>query len=55
MKVLDNGIIIEEPDIIEPIVNEPITFNNKQELNEYIENFIIDFLTEGRQNDNGTN
>ncbi len=43
---------------IEPIVDEPqdepIIFENKQELNEYIENFIVEFLTEGDINDNGS-
>jgi len=42
---------------IEPIAepqDEPIVFENKQELNEYIENYIVEFLTEGNGNDNGT-
>lgn len=36
---------------IEPIVNEPqdepITFNSKAELDNYIADFIVEFLTEG--------
>ena len=44
---------------IEPIVDEPqdepITFNNKAELDNYIADFIVEFLTEGDTNDNGSN
>lgn len=43
---------------IEPIVDEPqdepITFESKKALDEYMTNFITEFLTEG-PNDNGSN
>lgn len=48
-RVWKDGVVGEIE--IEPVEtveqDEPITFNNKQELNEYIENFIVEFLTEG--------
>ena len=55
MKVLNNGqMIIDNIEIISDELEEPLVFT-REELNEYIENFIVDFLTEGDTNDNGSN
>ena len=42
-----NGVTeqVEIPDPIEQ--DEPITFESKQELDNYIADFIVEFLTEG--------
>ena len=49
MKVINNGQMIT--DLVEPIPqepqDEPITFNSKEELDNYIADFIVEFLTEG--------
>lgn len=57
IKGLVNNVVGEfDAEPVETIEqDEPITFNNKQELNEYIENFIVEFLTEGDTNDSGSN
>ena len=49
MKQWVNGEFIDIPENNELTTqqDEPIIFENKQELNEYIENFIVEFLTEG--------
>jgi len=57
MKQWVNGEFIDIPENNELTTeqDEPIVFENKQKLNEYIENFIVEFLTEGDGNDNGSN
>lgn len=47
MKVLNDGqIIIDNIEIISEDLEEPLVFT-RDELNEYIENFVVEFLTEG--------
>ena len=57
MKQWVNGEFIDIPENNELTTqqDEPIIFENKQELNEYIENFIVEFLTEGDNDDSRSN
>lgn len=50
VKGLVNGVLgefeIDDIEIISEDLEEPLVFT-KDELNDYIENFIVEFLTEG--------